>query len=165
MNIKDLQIEVLTTALKLSDGLCEWCVGCRARGKPQPPFDALSETDCLTGDDRGYNFVLATETLAREFGIIDENTVVRDGQKDIFELIGTHNETVAQFDRLLKEANEQVGGKVQADKMFRLMQCMPPFPKHAAKLVNVASNLGVDTKYCAQKGTITVRENSSKGGD
>ena len=68
MDNKDLQIEALTKALRTTDGLCEWCVGCQKLELNHG--DDCYENDCLQSDDRGYDFVFDTDRVAKEFGII-----------------------------------------------------------------------------------------------
>jgi hypothetical protein len=54
-------IKALTAALRNSDVVCEYCVGCQALGR-------ASYEDCLA--DRAKDFVFDTERVAKDFGII-----------------------------------------------------------------------------------------------
>ena len=70
MDNKNLQIKALTMALRNTDGLCEWCVGCHALGLNHS--DNFAENDCLQSENRGYDFVFDTERIAEDFGLIED---------------------------------------------------------------------------------------------
>ena len=70
MDYKNLQIEALTRALRTTDGLCEWCVGCQKLGLNHG--DDSFENDCLQSDNRGYDFVFDTERVAKELGLTED---------------------------------------------------------------------------------------------
>ena len=72
MSNKDLQIKSLTMALRDIDGLCDYCVGCQALGLGHS--DDFSENDCLQSDSRGYDFVFDFIRVAREQGILTDET-------------------------------------------------------------------------------------------
>ena len=59
MDRKDMIIKKLTDALRMSDGVCDYCVGCQALGKN-------SYDDCLENENRAKDFVLATDGIELE---------------------------------------------------------------------------------------------------
>jgi hypothetical protein len=77
---------------------------------------------------------------------------------NLFGLIKTHNDTVAGFKGFCDKLDEGNGGGFQTDKWFQLWQLVPPFAKHAEKIVELARARGINVKYNAQDGEITVYE-------
>ena len=66
MTCKDLQIEMLTAALRdCGDGICDYCVGCQALGRDSHDGEGCIDLD---GDDRAKFFVFDFNVKSSEFG-------------------------------------------------------------------------------------------------
>ena len=78
-------------------------------------------------------------------------------KNDALALIKTHNESVEGFAAFCKSVDEVCGG-IPADKFFRVFSAVPPFSRHAAELTHQARAAGINAKYNAQDGHITVYE-------
>ena len=78
-------------------------------------------------------------------------------KNDVLALIKSHNDNVEGF-QLFCSAVDKVFGGVPADKFFTVYSAVPPFAKHAAELTRMARAAGINAKYNAQDGKITIYE-------
>ena len=85
--------------------------------------------------------------------------------QDFLVLIQTHNNNVTGFNSFCGKLGEINGGGLPADKWFQLWQLTPPFAKHASEIVKQARAAGVNAKYNAQDGMITVYAPEETEGD